>query len=122
MGRQRQGARETERQELKRQRDREKETGPRDSNLWLGVQVGHHLTEEQIHGDRWLSMQRDRFTDIKTCRTDVSVSQSVCLSVYQSVSIERQKQEEPVLLLLIFCQIHKIGLAQTLIILSDVKK
>jgi hypothetical protein len=25
-------------------------------------------------------------------------------------------------LLLIFCQIHKIGLAQTLIILSDVKK
>jgi hypothetical protein len=67
-------------------------------------------------------MQRDRFTDIKTCRTDMSVSQSVCLFVYQSVSIERQKQEEPVLLLLIFCQIHKIGLAQTLIILSDIKK
>ena len=94
-----------ERQKDKRQRDREKETGPRDSNLWLGVQLGHHLTEEQIHGDRWLSMKRDRLTDIKTCRTDVS--QSVCLSVYQPVSIERQKQEEPVLLLLIFAKYIK---------------
>jgi hypothetical protein len=104
-----------------RQRDIEKETGPRDRNLWLGVQVSHHLTEEQIHGVRWLCMKRDRLTDIKTCRTDVS--QSVCLSVYQPVSIERQKQEEPVILLLIFCQIEtKIGLARPLFISSDVKK
>jgi hypothetical protein len=70
------------------------------------------------HAERQIYRQKD----MPLRHVCLSVCLFVCLSVYLSISVERQKQEEPVLLLLIFCQIHKIGFAQTLIILSDVKK
>ncbi len=52
------------------------------------------------------------------------VRPSVCLFVCLSVCFYREAEAGGtcVRMLLIFCQIHKIGLAQTLIILSDVKK